>query len=116
MEKVKGNTLCVIQTATFNKTNAIGEKETVWQDTHSFMSVLSMQTSDSKYSTFNAKIEESSHVIVCDFNSEIYALKDQNTRIVANGRMYDVLFIDNPDELNIHLEIYLRYVGGQNVS
>ncbi len=115
MKTVKGNTLCVIQTVTSNSTNAIGEKETVWQNTHSFMGILSMQSSDSKYSTFNAKIEESSHVIVCDFDNEIFALKDKNTRIVANGRMYDVLYIDNPDELNIHLEIYLRYVGGQNV-
>lgn len=115
MRKVKGRTLCAIQTCTASGVNAMGEKVTVWADaSEPFYGVLGLQSGDSKYSTFNAKIEESTHVLVCDFNSKIYALADQNTRIIAKGKMYDVLLIDNPDELDEHLEIYLRLVGGQN--
>jgi hypothetical protein len=37
--------------------------------------------------------------------------KVSNKRMVINGNVYDVLMIDNPMELNQHLEIYLKYVG-----
>ena len=114
MRKVKGNTLCVIQTGTSSAVNEYGERETTWENAIEFDAVLGLQSGDSKYSSFNAKIEESSHVAVAEFDADIYALADKNTRLIAKGKMYDVLLIDNPDELNEHLEIYLRFIGGQN--
>lgn len=116
MKLIEGNTPFTIQTSTSETTNAIGEKETVWNNAYSFSGILGMQSSDSKYTSFNTKGEESTHTMICDFNSDIYALKEKNTRVIANGRMYDVLYIDNPDELDMQLEIYLRYVGVQNVG
>ena len=113
VRKVKGNTLCVIQTQT-STTNDIGETVNTWNDHTSFEGVLGLQSGDSKYSNFNAKIEESTHVLVCDYDEDIYSLADQDTRVIIKCRMYDVLLIDNPDELNEHLELYLRFVGGQN--
>lgn len=114
MRKVKGNTPFVIQKQGEFAVNAIGEKEQTWVDTVTFFGVLGLQTGDSKYTNYNAKIQESSHVLVCDFEPDIYALADINTRLICKGRTYDVLYIDNPDELDEHLEIYLRLVGGQN--
>lgn len=114
MRKVKGRTLCTIQIGTSNAVNALGERETQWEDAVNFDGVLGLQSGDSKYSTFNKKAEESTHILVCDFDVNIYALADQNTRIIAKGKIYDVLLIDNPDELDYHLEIYLRFVGVQN--
>lgn len=114
MRKVKGNIPFVIQKQGDSVKNSIGESEVTWIDAVSFIGVLGLQSGDSKYSTYNAKIEESSHVMICDFNSDIETLADDNTRLICKGKMYDVLLIDNPDELNEHLEIYLRYVGGQN--
>ena len=113
MRNVKGRTLCAIQTRTSN-VNDIGEGVNTWVDAVSFYGVLGLQAGDSKYTNFSAKIEESSHVLVCEYDQRIYDLADQNTRIIAKGKMYDVLLIDNPDELDEHLEIYLRFVGGQN--
>ena len=115
MRKVKGNTPFVLQKiGQSNTVNALGEKEVQWIDAVSFAGVLALQSGDSKYSSFNAKIEESTHIMLCDYNAEINALRDKNTRLIAKGFMYDVLLIDNPDELDIQLEIYLRFVGGQN--
>ena len=114
MRKIEGNTVCVLQTMGSVTTNAIGERVATWVDTYEFKGILSYQAGESKYTTNKAKIEESTHVIVCDYDSEIYAFADQNTRIIAKGKMYDVLHIDNPDELDEHLEIQLRFVGGQN--
>lgn len=116
MKKIKGNTPFVLQKKDSSTANAIGEKVSTWVEAVSFNGVLGLQSGDSKYSTFNAKIEESSHVMVCDFNEDIYKLRtDENdTRLVAKGKVFDVLLIDNPDELDIQLEIYLRFIGGQN--
>lgn len=114
MRKVKGHTPFVIQKQGEFAFNAIGERKTTWVDSVTFFGVLGLQSGDSKYSNFNAKIEESTHVMVCEYEPDIYELADENTRIVCKGKTYDVLLIDNPDELNEHLEIYLRLVGGQN--
>lgn len=94
--------------------NDIGEAINEWSDAVVFYGWLGMQSGDSKYSTYDAKIAEASHVLVCDFDQRICDLSDQNTRVVIKGKFYDVTYIDNPDELDEHLEIYLRFVGGQN--
>lgn len=114
MRKVKGNTPVVMQIQGEARLNAIGEAEIEWIEKMTFFGVLGLQSGDSKYSNYNAKIEESTHCLICDYNPEIYALADDNVRCIIKGRTYDVLLIDNPDELNEHLEIYLRFVGGQN--
>lgn len=36
--------------------------------------------------------------------------------MLINGEIYDIQLIDNPMHLNYQLEIYLKYVGGQNGS
>lgn len=113
MRKVKGNTLCVIQTVTSEK-NRIGEAVNTWADAFSLYGVLGLQSGDSKYTNHNAKIEESTHIFISDFDKDVFALADENTRCIINGKMYDVLLIDNPDLLDMQLEIYLRFVGGQN--
>ena len=36
--------------------------------------------------------------------------------MIIDGYIYDVMLIDNPMNMNKHFEIYLKYVGGQNVK
>ena len=110
MANIGGNITGIIQTKTTEK-NAIGESEKTWVDTFSQVGWLGMQSGDSKYANFNAKIEESSHVFLCDFHSGIYGLAGQDVRMVIKGSVYDVQYIDNPDEMDEQLEIYLRKVG-----
>ena len=113
MANIGGNILGVIQTATTTK-NAIHETVKEWSDAFRQVGWLSLQSGDSKYTNFSAKLEESTHVFLCDFHSGIYALADQDTRMIIKGMVYDVLLIDNPDEMNEQLEIYLRKVGAWN--
>lgn len=110
MANIGGRTTGVIQTNTTVK-NAIGEAVKTWDDAFRCVGWLGMQSGDSKYSTFNAKIEESSHVFLCDYHSGIYALSGKDCRMIIKGMVYDVLLIDNPDEMDEQLEIYLRKVG-----
>ena len=111
MANIGGNIKGSIQTKTTVK-NEIGEGVQTWVEAFSHVGWLDWRTGESKYTSFNAKVEESSHVFTCDFHPGIYALADQDTRMIIKGKMYDVLLIDNPMELNQQLEIYLRKVGG----
>mgnify|MGYP003305533377 CR=1 FL=1 len=113
MANIGGNITGIIQTKASEGKNAIGEAETVWTDTFSCVGWLGLQSGENKRASFNAKLEESSHVFLTDFNADIYALADSDTRMILKGNMYDVLLIDNPDEMDEQLEIYLRKVGGQ---
>lgn len=112
MANIGGNITGTIQTKSTQK-NAIGESVKTWADAFSQVGWLGMQSGDSKRTNFNAKIEESTHVFLCDYHSGIYALADQDTRMIIKGKEYDVLLIDNPDEMDEQLEIYLRKIGGQ---
>ena len=114
MANIGGNIIGVIQKKTSLGKNAIGEADIKWDNAFTQNGWLGLQSGDSKYTNFNTKIEESTHVFLCDYHAGIYALSDQDTRMIIKGSMYDVLLIDNPDEMDEQLEIYLRKVGGQN--
>lgn len=116
MGNIGGNITGVIQTKASSGKNAIGEPEITWTDAYSWSGWLGQQNGDSKRSVYNAKIEESTHVFLCDYHAGIYALAEKDTRMILKGVMYDVLLIDNPDEMDEQLEIYLRKVGAWNGS
>lgn len=111
MANIGGNITATIQTKHTEK-NAIGESVQKWADSFTFNGWLGMQSGEKKYSTYYAKIEESSHVFLCDFHAEVAALADLDTRMIIKGKTYDVVLIDNPDEMDEQLEIYLKKVGG----
>ena len=110
MANIGGNLLGTVQTNTTVK-NAISESVKDWVDAFSHWGWLGMSSGDSKYTNYNAKVEESTHVFLCDYHSGIYALAGQDVRMIIKGFVYDVLLIDNPDEMDEQLEIYLRRVG-----
>lgn len=113
MAKIGGNITGRFQTCTTEK-NEIGEAAKAWKDAVEHIGWLDLQSGDSKYSNFNAKLQESTHIFVCDFNAALYALADTDARAIFKGVVYDVLLIDNPMEMNEQLEIYLRRVGAWN--
>ena len=112
LREIKGNTECVLMVQGEAEKNAIGEKVSAWVDAVTFSGFLSLQSADSGYLNYAAKMEESTHCVLCEYLPDIYAYRNRNTRLKATGRMFDVLYIDNPDERNEHLEIFLRFVGG----
>ena len=114
MANIGGNIIGIVQTKEQVWQNEIGEKELLWNDAFRQNGWLGLQNGDSKRQNFNAKIEESTHVFLCDYHAGIYALADRDTRMIIKGFVYDVLLIDNPDEIDEQLEIYLRKVGAWN--
>lgn len=122
MANIGGNITGILQVKSTSGKNAIGESKNTWINACGLFGWLGLQNGDSKYNNFNAKIEESTHVFLCDFDAGIYSLSvpDQHTgkskecRAILKGMVYDVLLIDNPDEMDEQLEIYLRKVGAWN--
>lgn len=114
MKGIGGNTDAVIQISTTTK-NAIGEQVKAWQDVQTLHGWLDLQSGDSRYRTYNAKIQESSNVFVCDYVKLDSRIKAENARLVNNGKTYDIMLIDNPMQMKTgsQLEIYLKYTGGQ---
>lgn len=112
MKGIGGNITAVIQTYTVSQ-NAIGEQVKSWADKQSIKGWLDLQAGDSKYSTFNAKIQESTHIFIADYVPLVDGIRAENSRMIINGKRYDILLIDDPMEMHKQLEIYLKFTGGQ---
>lgn len=137
---IGGNITALIQVKDEGKKNGIGERVHQWVDVASTKGFLDLSAGDTKNTTFNAKIQESSHIFLCDFQSfkglsgkwvwnpfsfvngvistatldEKVDVTSENARIIIEGQIYNLQFIDDPMHLHQHLEIYLKFVGGQN--
>lgn len=118
---IGGNLTAILQVSTTTK-NKIGERVHQWHDVVSLKGFIDLSSGDSKRTTFNAKIQESTHIFVGDYKpipdvleveGQIVQVNAENARMVANSKRYDVMLMDNPMELNKQWEIYLKYTGGQ---
>lgn len=114
MANIGGNITGTIQAKTADGYNSIGEAISVWADAYTHIGWLGMQSGGAVRNNYMTKLEETTHVFLCDYHEGIYSLANQDTRMILKGVVYDVLLIDNPDELNEQLEIYLKRVGAFN--
>lgn len=114
MRGIGGNLVAEIQISTTAK-NKIGESVKSWTSVQTLKGWLDLSNGDSKYTNFNAKIQESTHVFIADYVALEATITAENSRMVVNGQIYDITYIDNPMEMKegSQLEIYLKYTGGQ---
>lgn len=112
MKPIGGNTSLAFQIKTTTK-NEIGEAVPSWQTVQTINGFLDLSSGDSKYSSFNAKIQESTHIFIANYVELDSKIKAEECQAIIKGKVYDVMLIDNPMELNYHWEIYLKYTGGQ---
>ena len=108
---IGGNIKGEIQLKRINR-NAIGEMVEEWSTAKTLTGFLDYLSGESRYETYQAKIQESDHVFICDYVPLEAEIKPQNARMVVGGTIYDISLIDNPMNLNRQLEIYLKMVGG----
>ncbi len=137
---IEGNTVALIQVQSEIKQNSIGEAESEWVDVASLKGLLDLSGGDSKRTVYNAKIQESTHLFICDYQNlknlsggwiwdtlsfvdgiisdnklkEKVNVTSENSRMIINNYVYDIMLIDDPMNLHQQLEIYLKYTGGQN--
>lgn len=107
MKKIGGNTRALVQIKE-TKRNYLGETLTEFKDLKTIKGYLDYMTGESNTGTFNAKIEDSTHIFLCDYED----LPEENEiRLLINNKSYEVKLIDVPMGIKNHMEIYLRYVG-----
>ncbi len=105
---IGGNIKAILQRKATTK-NEIGESVSDWTDIQTLYGYLDLISGDSQYSTYYAKVEESTHLFIMDY-VEITD-KEIDTRLLINNEPYEITLIDNPMGLNKHIEIYLKYTG-----
>lgn len=111
MKKINGNTIGILQIRQNNTKNAIGEVVPVWTTSHTLKGFLDYASGDSSHTNFNGKTQESTHYFISDY-SDLGSVTADNARMIIEGKTYDVILIDNPMNLNYHLEFYLKFTGG----
>lgn len=104
-----GNLKAQIQCCTSIR-NEIGELEKVWKTVQEINGFLDLINGSSDYEKMNAKIEESTHIFICNYIPFADCINAGSSRLLINGRIYDIMLIDNPMRLNRHYEIYLRLI------
>lgn len=109
---IGGNKKALLQQKNGYSMNAIGEREYSWETIHELMGFLDMQGQSTNRSNYKTQLEEASHIFICDYYPIEREIEDK--RLVIDNKAYELVYIDNPMELNQHLELYLKYVGGQN--
>lgn len=112
MAKIGGNIKGLIQVKNGVSYNDIGEKVLEWKTTNEIEGFLDMQSQITNRTTYQTKLEESTHIFICDYVAIDNSV--ENKRMLVDSKVYDVVYIDDPMNLHQHLEIYLKYIGGQN--
>ncbi len=112
MSYIGGNITGTLQTASID-TNAIKEQVQTWTDAKELTGFLDLMGGGTGYTAYNAKILESTHVFLCDYEELPQGVSAESARMVIAGQAYDVTLIDDPMGLHEHLEIFLKYTGGQ---
>lgn len=110
---IGGNRQAVIQMCRVAEVNAIGEAVIVWEDVGTLTGFLDYSGGEADYTAYDAKIKEATHVFIGDYVALDDQITEENSRMVIDGAVYDIKLIDDPMELHKHLEIFLKYTGGQ---
>lgn len=111
MKGIGGNTDAMIQISTVSK-NEYGLQVKTWETVQTLRGWLDLLSGDSHYRVYNAKIEESSHVFVCDYTILNPKVRTENARMLIDGEAYDIMLIDNPMRLKAQWEFFLNHTGG----
>ena len=114
MRGIGGNTVGIIQVSTVSK-NEMGEHVKVWEDVQQLRGWLDLASGDSRYTTYSAKVQESTHIFIADYVALDARIKPETARLLVEGQTYDIMLLDNPMGMKSgsQWEIYLKYTGGR---
>lgn len=107
---IGGNTTANVQIKTSSK-NEYGALSDTWKDVTTVKGFLDFTGGDGSYkSNFKGKLEETTHIFICDYNETLTnQVTPTTSRLIINNQSYEVLMIDDPMGLHKHLEIMLKY-------
>lgn len=120
MGGIGGNREAVIQIKRVVR-DEIGAHGTEYVDVIGLMGWLDLLDGDSKHLSYGTKLQESTHVFLCDYRRLKYQedgrpeidITPENSRMTVDGEIYEVMLYDDPMGMHEHLEIYLKHTGGR---
>ena len=108
MIPIGGNVEAILQLKKTTQ-NDIGESVESYETYKTLYGYLDFMSGSADSVNYNAKLEETTHVFVCDYTA--IDLEESECRLLVNGKAYEVTYIDDPMLLHRHLEIFLKYTG-----
>ena len=141
MSKISGNIFAFLQIYDEAHENEIGEVVPSWVNAAKLKGFLDFSGGGNKYTTFSAKTEETTHIFICDYANlnklhflldtddkkitdnegvaiqtqsadDTFSVNSEKARVVIDCLKYDLLYLDDPMGLHKHLELYLKFTGG----
>lgn len=92
--------------------NEIGEVESSNSEGEKIMGFLDYISGSADLSKFHAKVEESTHVFICDYADKAWMFNSAVTKCNVTGYGdFQILLVDDPMGLHQHIEVYLKYIG-----
>lgn len=116
MSHIGGNTEAVVQIRKVEPDEYAIDRGR-WQDAFDkpLKGALDLTDTDT-YKSMRSRVEDSDYVFICDYfdpRVDGEKLTTENSRILIDGEVYEVRLYDDVMRLHEHMEIYLKYLGGQ---
>ncbi len=114
MGHINGNTKAVVQIREI-ETDEYKADRIRWKDAFSVNGTLDLLDGGVNLKMMS-RIEDADYIFICDYFAPSYngeKLTAENSRLLIDGEVYEVKLFDDPMCLHEHLEIYLKYLGGQ---
>jgi hypothetical protein len=80
-----------------------------WPEVGEITGWLDLASGDSRYALQSAKVSESTHLFLADWQA--LPVTEQDGRLRISGEDYDIMLIDDPMGMHRHLEIHLKFIG-----
>lgn len=112
MSGIGGNITAILQERKEDDFDDLGEPIIVWREIGTYNGWLDLASGSSPVQTYNAKISESSHYFLTDYDADLAARDPEMCKLMIHGREYEVQWIDDPMGMHEHIEVYLKAVGG----
>lgn len=109
---IGGNVELTVYNKMSHDKNEIGEVEPSNSEGEKIMGFLDYISGSADLSKFHAKVEESTHVFICDYADNALMFNSGVTKCDVSGYgEFQILLVDDPMGLHQHIEVYLKYIG-----
>lgn len=117
MSFIGGNVKAIVQISKVTQ-NSYGNDVANWSNAFDepLIGFLDMVSEGTNSRNLLHRVEDADYVFICDFFEPLVdgvKLSTENSRMVIDGEIYEVKLYDDPMRLHEHMEIYLKYLGGQ---
>ena len=117
MSHIEGNTKAYVQIRDV-RSDEYGVDRENWKNAfpEPLSGVLDLTGADTSRDMMK-RVEDSDYIFLCDyFDLHVCGekLTTENSRILIDGETYEVRLYDDVMRMHEHMEIYLKYLGGQS--